>query len=231
MTDLQVGGSGIEQEKSAAPTTTPKISIWGNENSPTHWNILGTMEKKNVAGIAEATSDFYEIMFWFHMARGSGGWWNPWGWWNLYAAYEWYAGWDWVDNDSERVWNYVIGSSLVGTQCYQETRLYCAPDENCIDIPRNWGRCPIVCTPGTSSTCVQVYSNGQSDAFIPATSQRGDGSNSWRVRTGTIASSPVVKIEAPTVNHQEETDANNAVMQGIFRRVFTGSDGAVFRID
>jgi pimeloyl-ACP methyl ester carboxylesterase len=42
LNDLKVGGSGIESDKNANPTNTPKISIWGNEDSPTHWNIIQT---------------------------------------------------------------------------------------------------------------------------------------------------------------------------------------------
>lgn len=234
ISDIQVGGSGITAEQTLAPTATPKISIWGNENSPTHWNITATSTKKNVADMAASTSDFYEIHYWFYLARGSGAWWNAWGWWNFYAAYEWYAGMDWVDSDSERIWNNIIGSDLVGTQCYQEARVFCAPDENCVDIPRMWGRCPIICTPGTSSTCVQVHSNGQSDAWIPASSQRGDGSDSWRVRTGTTTSSLVLKIEALGVNHFEEIQATHPIMQGIFNDIFDRTDvrvAPVFQIN
>lgn len=235
MADLQVGGNGIEQAKAIAPTATPKISIWGNENTPTHWNILGTMKKKDVAGIAEATSDFYEVMYWYHIARGAGGWWNAWGWWNFYAAYEWYAGMDWVDNDSERVWNYIVGSSLTGTQCYQETRDFFYYDMTTCDdmLPRQWANCQLIWEPRTITTCIPAYSNGQSDAWIPASSQRGDGSNSWRVASG-ATSNEVLKREAVGVNHFEELDGTNTVMQGIFRDIFDRTDvrvAPVFQIN
>ncbi len=95
ISDIAIGGAGIRAEQALAPTATPKISIWGNENSPTHWNITATSTKKDIPNIAACTSDFYEIHYWFYLARGCGAWWNAWGWWNFYAADEWYAGWDW----------------------------------------------------------------------------------------------------------------------------------------
>jgi pimeloyl-ACP methyl ester carboxylesterase len=229
--DVRVGGSGIETEKTRTPTATPKISIWGNEESPTHWSILQSTTNQDVPYIAEVSSDVYEIFFWTHLGAGLTHTYSPWGWWSIYASYEWYAGWDWIDNDSERIWNNLIGSGIVATQCYQEPRLFCQLDENCIDIPRLWANCPTVCTPGTASVCVQVHSNGISDAYIPATSQRGDGSNSWRIRNGAITSMPVFKREALGVNHFEEIDATNSMMRSRFVEIFSGSIDPVFRID
>ena len=148
-----------------------------------------------------------------------------------FSFYEWYAGYDWIDNDSERVWNNIIGSDLVGTQCYQEERTFCQyVGAGCDDTPGQWGNCRLSCSPIIATACVQVHSNGISDAYIPATSQRGDGSNSWRVRTGAV-STAVVKIPALGVNHFEEIDANNATMQGIFNDIFSGNHGPQFRIN
>lgn len=231
MADLQVGGTGIEQEKSAAPTATPKISIWGNEETPTHWNILATMTKKNVVGIADATSDYYDIMYWSHLAVGCSNWWNAWGWWNFYASYEWYAGSDWIENDSERVWNHIIRADLVGTQCFQTNASFCQyVGAGCDDTPGQWGNCRVECSSIVTTHCVTVHSMGQSDSWIPATSQRGEGSNSWRVANGAV-SDEVVKIPALGVNHFEEIDANNVTMQGIFADIFAGNHGPQFRIN
>ena len=67
-----------------------------------------------------------------------------------------------------------------------------------------------------------VHNNGISDAFIPAVSQRGDGSRSWKV-----GSQAVPTREALGVNHQEELDAENLVMRGIFRDIFDRTDASV----
>ena len=227
--DIGVGGSGIEQDKNASPTNTPKISIWGNENSPIHWNLIASQTGENVPGIANDLSTVYEVAFFVHIGIAAWNWWNPAGWWSAYAAYEWYGGWQWIANDSERIWNNLIGSDLVATQCYTYDTQFCTyPDDRCDDTPSNWQYCQLICTPGTASTCVQVHNNGISDAFIPATSQRGNGSDSWR--NGNTA---IIQRQAPGVNHQEEVDPNNTEMQVRFNEIFLGQGDipSVFRID
>jgi pimeloyl-ACP methyl ester carboxylesterase len=220
--DLKVGGSGIEQDKASTPTSTPKISIWGNEESPIHWNIFGTSIGENVAQRADNFSKYYELSFYAHLSIACANFWNPAGWWSHWAAGEWYLGYNWISNDSERIWNNLIGSDMVGTQCFSYQSQYCYfPDERCDDTPGQWQFCQVGCIPTTGNTCVQVHSNGLSDAFIPFVSQRGEGSNSWRVRNanGNI-SAAVVKIEALGVNHLEELDAGNGEMQRAFSRIF-----------
>ena len=226
--DIKVGGSGIGQDINASPTNTPKISIWGNENSPIHWQLMASQSGDDVPHIANNLSTIYEVAFFTHIGIAAYTWWNPWGWWSAYAAYEWYGGWQWIDNDSERIWNNLIGSDLVATQCYQYPTIIYEYDENCVDVPRLWRNCTRTAIPVTLTRCVQVHSNGISDAFIPATSQRGNGSNSWRV-----GGSLVIDREAFGVNHSEELDANNAVMRSIFNEIFanTTSSDPVFRID
>lgn len=124
------------------------------------------------------------------------------------------------------------GRQSINFRLYQFLYYYTYPDDRCDDTPSNWQYCQVICTPIEVTTCVQVHSNGISDAFIPATSQRGDGSNSWRIRAGSgTLSNPVPQIEAFGVNHFEEREANNAVMQVAFDRVLSGADGSVFRID
>jgi pimeloyl-ACP methyl ester carboxylesterase len=231
--DLKVGGTGIEQDKAATPTTTPKISIWGNETTPVHWNFASTGTGEDVVEIADDLSTFYEVAFFVHLGVGIANWYNFWGWWSLYAAYEWYAGWDWIDNDSERIWNNIIGSDIVVTQCFDDQITFCTfPDDRCDDTPSNWQYCYLSCSPLVVNTCVQVHNNGISDAFVPATTQRGNGSNSWRIRNSSGSlSNPVPNIEVLGVNHFEERDPNNGAMQTAFDRVFSGVDGSVFRID
>jgi hypothetical protein len=82
--------------------------------------------------------------------------------------------------------------------------------------------------------CVQVHNNGISDAFIPATSQRGVGSKSWRTGDGQA----ITTIEAPGVNHLEELQANPTAennfgaMRNIFNNnIFSGTIDPVFRVD
>ena len=217
--DIGIGGFGIEQDKNASPTNTPKISIWGNENSPIHWHLMQSEDGENWPNRANNLSILYEVGFFVHIGIAAWNWYNPVGWWSAYAAYEWYGGWQWIDNDSERIWNNLIGSDLVAEQCYTYDTQFCTyPDDRCDDTPSNWQYCQLICTPGIATACVQVHSNGISDAFISATSQRGDGSPSWRQGGGGLVST----IEAMGVNHKEEVQADNAEMRGAFNRVFSG---------
>jgi pimeloyl-ACP methyl ester carboxylesterase len=229
--DLRVGGSGIEQDKNAAPTSTPKVSIWGNENSPTHWNILGTASGQNVAQIADDLSTVYEIAFYVHLGVGVANIWNPFGWYSLWASYEWYGGWQWIDSDSERVWNNLIGSDMVVQQCVDLTYTYCTfPDSRCAYTPQSWQYCMTRCTDYTNNVCFNVHNNGISDAFIPAVSQRGDGSRSWRFN-GQI----VPERQALNINHLEEIRpfAENNTILNVFDGIFRVEGGLdpVFRIN
>jgi pimeloyl-ACP methyl ester carboxylesterase len=227
--DLKVGGAGIEQDKNANPTTTPKVSIWGNENSPTHWNIATTGTGINVPEIADDVADFYNTMFYVHIGTGSFNFWNPWGWFSFWAAGEWNAGANWVEYQSESDWNHLIGSDMVVQQCVDMTYTYCTyPDSRCAYTPQNWMYCVTRCTDYTRNVCFNVHNNGVSDAFIPAISQQGQGSKSWRTN-GAVSPS----FEAPGADHLEERDPNNAGMQSAFERVFTLEGGLpdVFRVN
>jgi pimeloyl-ACP methyl ester carboxylesterase len=227
--DLKVGG-GIEQDKNANPTNTPKISIWGNEESPTHWNLATSQSSDNVVAIAQNLSIKYEIAFWNHLTIAYMNFWSPYGWWSYWAAGEWYAGKVWIDYESEGIWNNLIGSDMVVQQCYQYPHLICQyPDTwYCQNHPGAWN-CQLTCESIMLTSCVQVHNNGLSDAFIPGVSQRGDGSRSWRKGDGGL----ITSFEAFGVNHEEEIESTNEEMQSVFRRIFTLQGGLepVFRID
>jgi pimeloyl-ACP methyl ester carboxylesterase len=232
LSDLKVGGSGIEADKNASPTNTPKISIWGNEDSPTHWNI--TDDKKpdwlnwvNISTAADVLGYAYLAVGITHGVIAAINWYNPYGWYNAYAAYQWYAGYDWIMNDSERIYNNLIGSDMVVQQCVDLTYTYCTfPDSRCAYTPQNWQYCMTRCTDYTNNVCFNVHNNGISDAFIPGVSQRGEGSRSWRV--GGLSATT---IEAPHMNHAEELQPGNREMTDIFDDIFTGRQFPVFRID
>jgi pimeloyl-ACP methyl ester carboxylesterase len=232
--DLKVSGSGIEQDKNAAPTNTPKISIWGNENSPIHWHILESQLGKPIGQYADIASYVYLAGAITHGAIAVFNWWNPYGWYNAWASYEWYVGYDWIANDSERIYNNLIGSDMVVQQCYTVQRDYYYWNQDCDDATvEQWRRCRLIYG-GTIPVnyCDQVHNNGISDAFIPAVSQRGDGSRSWRV-----GGQLVTTREALEINHEEELhpNANNNVMQNIFAEIFRAEPGTgidpVFQIN
>ncbi len=239
LNDLKVGGTGIEFDKNAAPTNTPKISIWGNEDSPTHWNILDDSKPSGlnfldaIGGIptaADALGYAYLAIGITYTVIAAINWYNPYGWYSAYAAYQWYAGYDWIANDSERIYNNLIGSDMIVQQCYQyPTLIYTYPDE-CDDIPSRWRNCRPTVQTVMATACVQVHNNGISDAFIPAVSQRGDGSRSWKVGSQTVPTR-----EAMHTNHKEELQPESPEMRAIFDEIFRAEPGSeinpVFQIN
>jgi hypothetical protein len=215
--DLQLGG-GITGDMNANPTNLPKVSIFGNEESPVHWNIATTAA--NQAGInidmavaADIAEDVYYTFFIVDIVEGSlaiaFGFWNPWAWLiaaiKFWQADQWKQGYDWFV-DSERIWNVLIGSNVVANQCITYQAYICY-------YPSNSSSCW-----QTRTTCFLSQLTGQSDGFIAANSQTGFGSTSW---------AGVPNVEALGVNHLEEIDANNGVMKSKFEQIFD-SPGTYF---
>jgi hypothetical protein len=222
VTDLQLGG-GITTDMNANPTNLPKVSIFGNEESPVHWNIATTTAKQagiqiggqdiDLAVAADIAEDVYYTFYVVDMVEGSlavaFGFWNPWAW--LFAAIkfwqadQWKQGYDWFV-DSERIWNVLIGSNVAANQCFTYQAYICY-------YPSNSSSCW-----QTRTSCNTSQLTGKSDGFIAANSQTGFGSTSW---------AGVPNVEALGVNHFEEIDANNAVMQTKFAQIFD-SQGTYF---
>jgi pimeloyl-ACP methyl ester carboxylesterase len=225
--DLGVGGNGIEADKNATSTNTPKISIWGNEDGPIHWNILATNAGSAIPTIADVLGYAYLAAGITYTAIAAINWYNPYGWYSAYVAYQWYAGYDWIANDSERIYNNLIGSDMVVEQCYQTLTQFIVYDNECDDIPSRWKDCKRTVQTATVTNCVQVHNNGISDAFIPALSQRGEGSRSWRTGGGQT----VPTREAMHTNHFEELQPQSVEMRAIFNEIFTGAVDPVFRVD
>jgi pimeloyl-ACP methyl ester carboxylesterase len=212
--DLRIGG-GISTDMNANPTNLPKISIFGNEESPVHWNMATTSVNRSgviplipvdLAVAADIAEDVYYTMYLVDMVAGSTaivmGFWNPWVWLiaaiGFWQADQWKQGYDWLC-DSERIWNVLIGSNVATNQCITYQAYICY-------YPSNSSSCW-----QTRTSCFNSQLNGKSDGFIAANSQTGFNSTSW---------AGVPKIEALGVNHWEEVDANNSVMQSKFAEIF-----------
>jgi hypothetical protein len=179
-----------------------------------------------VPAIADATSAFYFTMFATNLSASIPLWFSPVGWYKAWCANEWYVGWDWIANDSERQWHNLIGAEGIVTQCFQESVTHCRFSENCDRSGRLEICNELVCSPIFVTRCVQVHSSDQSDGFIPARSQRGENSPSWRNGAG-----PVTTIEARDVNHKEEVNASNGEMNRIFDDIFDGVHGSEFLVN
>jgi hypothetical protein len=229
LNDIKEGG--YQSDINANPTNTPKISIWGNETQEGHWEIAKSATGTDVPFISDVMVTVYDVFTATFAGIGAFNWWNPGGWYAFYVSTEWWAGSTWIRYDSERHWNNLIGSDMVVQRCVDLTYTYCTfPDSRCAYTPQNWQYCMTRCNDYTRNVCLNIHNNGLSDAFIPAVSQRGDGSRSWRV-----GSQPIRDIEAMQTNHWEELQPQSAEMLAIFDRIFLATPGSgiepVFRID
>jgi hypothetical protein len=220
--DMALGSSFITTDINASPTSTPKVSIYGNEVSPVHWNFFKSMWGKDVPTIAATVEDVYLAVSIVYGAIGVTqvvmGFWNPALWWNAYLniwrATEWFAGYSWIHN-SEREWDVLIGSNAPAPQqCNTYTGFVCSYSNNAnFTNPSCWR---------TVTSCYTPQMLGKSDGFIACSSQRGLGSNSW---------AGVPTVEAFNVNHFSEHDKDNATMESKFTAIFRGDYGGYFQTD
>jgi len=157
----------------------PRISVWGEENSPVHWRLLTTAGNFNVMHAAEVGRGIYETFHILNKILGYscavGGFWNPWCWAasaaSFYKARQWKKGRNWFDN-SESIWNGLIQTTRLEPHTYwEEVWVPCpyppinpfngrniAPDPDC----GHWEYQPVT---------RYVAVNYPSDGFIPKYSQ------------------------------------------------------------
>ena len=105
----------------------PRISIWGEENSPVHWRLLTTVGNFDAVQAATTGRNIYQFFHIFNKVRGYacaiGGFWNPGCWVQsavyFYKASQWKKGRDWFDN-SESIWNSLIQTTRLEPHTYWE---------------------------------------------------------------------------------------------------------------
>jgi pimeloyl-ACP methyl ester carboxylesterase len=120
--------STILNNINAYKSTKPRISIWGEETSPVHWQLFGSSMVMN--GAYENQEDFVDDINatrWVYNAQVQ--YFNSlsfnhaliglWGWAAIYKyrAEQWAEGRDWID-DSEDVWCSLIETSRIESQTY-----------------------------------------------------------------------------------------------------------------
>lgn len=216
--EMAIGSNFITDDINASPTSTPKVSIYGNEVSPVHWNFLKSTTGINFPTIMTVWDDASLAAFVIYGTIGMielfVNFLNPSAYLNLWRSYEWLAGHFWIE-DSERMWNVLIGSNIPApVQCNTYTGFVCSYSNNANFMnPSCWQ---------TVTSCYGPQMLGKSDGFIPCSSQIGLGSNSW---------AGVPTIEAFNVNHSNEHDVNNAEMQSKFAAIFNGTYGDYFKTD
>jgi pimeloyl-ACP methyl ester carboxylesterase len=234
--ELAEGSTYLSQAKLRQYTSTPKIHIYGNEDSPGLWRLASSWEQlENNKPASEDTyyvddirskGDLFNALMWTNIGLAAAtGWWTfgigaaYYGW----VANGWAEGRDWLRYDAENGWNSLIGAN---TPSYR-TVTYSSFDYNrfyqCMYNGSGYGsygytynRYSECSQQATSYVTYYYYSpvNGQSDAFIKAPSQTGYNSP-W--------SSNAVSIEAKGVNHAEMLD--NDKIKDILNRIFDGLEG------
>jgi pimeloyl-ACP methyl ester carboxylesterase len=226
--------SGYMQGINTVTSPTPRVYIWGNENSPVHWRLLSSTKKynhneawgngedqgmpttiSNVSDIYLAsfiTNSALAITYALALAPGPA---IYFGW----MAFEWKAGWDYLRKNSESDWASLIGaengyvynvSTYVTNTCSNE---YYYGTCGQFQDPTIRQACQNNCFQTVSYNygfAVQAGSDGQ----VSGASQRADATQ-WQVPAGD-------QYEAVGVNHIEMRGHTNMTTQ--FRRVFDRTD-------
>jgi hypothetical protein len=233
MTDLMEGSGYMNSGVRNTQTNTPKVLIYGNEESPTCWRLvgqnLGITNDEDYIWQIRLAGDLYEAAMWVNygiaayytvgafLTFGATAW--------LAAYYTWVAiGWmdgkNWWRYDSERVWTQLIGADIgaSNTVCYQQLDYQglnqCLTAIGSGATYDDYMRCQ---QQNTRQVCYTYYAsvNGQSDAFIKAPSQSGYNS-AW--------ANNATRIEAQGVNHLEMK--RHPRMGEIYNGIFDGNVGA-----
>ncbi|NID13422.1 hypothetical protein [Fibrivirga algicola] len=230
--DLSEGSGYLNGSPRNTQTTTAKLLIYGNEESPVHWRIASEQaySDERMVGWAQQASDVYEVAMWTNYAAaavagaftfGLGA--IP----LVYVAIQWNKGMNWIRYDSERIWNYLIGAGIPSsftvyyqdvdwngvTQCINDLGYNDPRVEQSADA---YYGCQQQHT-YTASYTYYAYTNGQSDAFVKAPSQSGFNS-AW--------ANNAVRVEAVGVNHLQMR--KHPRMGEIYRFALSGGYGTSF---
>lgn len=229
--DLQEWSTYMNSGIRNAITSTPKIHVYGNEQSPVLWRFATSAQNFTSGSaafndtyyvdFANTAGDVYEAAMWINYGLAAAV-----GWWTfgigaiyyIWVADGWADGKNWWRYDSESGWNSLIGSNSYAYRAINYSTFDYIEFNQCMygGGGYNYGsytynRYNDCVTLATSYYTYYYYSpvNGQSDGFIKAPSQTGYNSN-W--------SNNAVSIEALGVNHIEmlDNDKIQVIMNGIF---------------
>jgi len=226
--------STIYKDANHSATSTPKLSIYGNESSPVFWRLIGSGEEKG-PNMGEKTKN--DLSYYFSTQRdiaygsyilGVGlvsdviSWFN--GNSSFFIGSEYNDAWNWVNWDSENGWLNVDGANTftaencINYRCIDDYAHYygCANQ-----YPNNTGAREACQSPyfHTCHVCSVSPVNYKTDGLIVATSAIGFNTPSWA-----NAESPQ---EALGVNHLDLTpklysDGSDPLgkMSAVFHTIF-----------
>lgn len=231
--DLEEASPYMTNGIRSAQTATPKIHVYGNEESPVLWRYASSAnEFRNgrsafndtyFVGLASTAGNVYETSEWVNYGLAAATAWYTFG---LGAVYYYWVGDGWRDGknwwrtDSENGWNSLIGASDFSYKAVSVTIFDYNLYSKCLASSSYNTNTYTTCGAQAQITTTYYYYspvNGQSDAFIKAPSQTGYNS-AWSNNAKTI--------EAKGVNHIEmlDNDKIRIIMNGIFDRTTPGID-------
>ncbi|MCF2495410.1 hypothetical protein [Dyadobacter chenhuakuii] len=203
-------------------SSVPKIFIWGNENYPILWKVVGTYaiwdSETNGVNLASDVANLYN-------AAVNGEEFQSWANLPMHGFHQWRKGkWEegrnWMNTDSNEGWRHVIGASYTEYLSWYETVVTCDSYQwqACYASSPPPGYCDDYCTDQVFHSIV-IYHDLPSDGVVPAASQRNiDGAWQGHHR------------EAPGINHGEFKIPDR--IQSQLNWVFDNGDGTdVFGID
>lgn len=233
--------SGYNQGFYGAGTPTPKLMMWGEEDSPVHvrlaasfaqfrvpvpnpfnWtNVLFTLNFGETQVVDLWNGVRYYYGFWEDFYRVLG--YNPLGFYARWQANQWQQGHEYLFSQSEGQWRAMIGASFTQTSTYtvwapywgttEEQLMYCA-DNNLFGSD-----CPYLYE---MTHTFQDFFNTPTDGVVPVRSQIAENT-AWRPNDPNL----IRRLEGD--NHQSMRSSNAG--RNELRAAFEGNFGNAFRID
>jgi len=205
--------SQVLNDINSFPSNLPRISLWGEETSPTHWRLLSSSGFKIndkyyfgnndydlpilMSQIRQIYNFYYSYNLAISIGCAVGGFWFPGCWWATayygYLAHQWNLGKNWIDN-SENQWNALIKTSRpeLGTFLY-------ADFSSCNLSDYYWG----ICDPNYYEVTQWVSVNYPSDGLLPQYTQVIENNTT-----------PNGTYRILGANHMEVLDMSNSYVNG-----------------
>lgn len=212
-------GSGYMNRARNYTTNTPRISIYGNENSPVHFRVASTAAGEpddHFPSIIRTARGVYNA---FYIKNAA----TPFNIINIFRATAWKAGRDFLDNESEKGWNNLIGATRTESVRSCVTELICDYGYyygTCSEIgqsdPAAGQRCRDACWQETCRTYTTRY-NQPSDGILHESTQLGQSTRATRSNWN-----PNATFEAVGANHNEYDQHPGT--EARLNRIFDGLD-------
>ncbi len=225
LTDLQEG-QGYMGQANRYRAATPKISIWGNEESPVHYRLASSAvtNGQNDTKIVNVTAAAAAVYLSFQRKNEAAGvigvaggalLLNPKavavGAYALWTASQWKRGKDYLNN-SERTWKNLIRATRTETTTFQVYEYICQPD---VYIPwdEDYYAADADCWEWRTRT-ISTYIMEPSDGLLHRSTQEGARAANWNP----------TPVEARGVNHLEM--GTHIRTEQILRDTWNGQYGA-----